>query len=101
MRNEHWYKELPNHIQKQFKKNVEATGGDFLSYLNKDISDDPYQFIDYAFTWDSTPEGDNYWCDLAEMLRDEYISDADFEAFYERHPDHSKRDEVINNYEIY
>lgn len=95
--NKDYYNLLPAHIKKQFKANLEDSGKSMLRYLAQ--SGSPGDFIDCAFTWSNTPEGDDYWADLNDMFMNGETSPEDFEAFFERYPEHSSR--IINNYPIY
>ena len=67
-------------VQVQFLKNYASLGKDISEMLlseydNKDISemllseyDNVYQFVGGNFFWDDTPEGADYWNDIANIF---------------------------------
>lgn len=101
MRNRVYYDALPEHIKKQFKiAREEQHYQDVDIYLHKE--GESREFIDDAFEWSKTKEDHDYWAEINELFKnDGSPAPEDFEYIYKNYPEHSKRDEVINNYPIY
>lgn len=74
----HWLGLLSKEDQILFCKNRVNLGpgtADYLpsykltiaQYLNMEFSSFA-QFIDYAFSWEDTPEGHRYWADISKVI---------------------------------
>jgi hypothetical protein len=74
----HWLGLLSKEDQILFCKNrvnLGANHADHLpfykltiaQYLNTEFSSFT-QFIDYAFSWEDTPEGHRYWADISQVI---------------------------------
>lgn len=96
--NQDYFNILPPHIQKQFLDNIEAEERDVEEYLSRNSGED---FINDAFTWSNTPQDHHYWNDIHDLFYGGVPELQDFESIYENYPEHSKRDEIINNYQIF
>ncbi len=58
--NKYWYYLMPNALRAQWESNV-INVDEFLEQENKSFFD----FIADSFKWDSTPEGEDYWLNIA------------------------------------
>lgn len=100
MTHQDYFNLLPIHIQKQLLENMKRQGKDSAKYFSEDTHS--YKFIDYALAWSDTEEGSSYWSSLDNLFRDDRLpTPEDFEEFYTRYPEQSKRDQIINSYAIY
>jgi hypothetical protein len=94
-----WFKTLPRHIQEQFRHNGIIQLKNLEIYLTEKRSGPA--FISGHFEWAKTREKDQYWLAIHSMYDNNKIGLEDFERLYNRFPEHSKRDEIINNYQIF
>ena len=55
-------------VQVQFLKNYASLGKDISEMLLSEY-DNVYRFVGGNFIWNDTPEGGDYWFDIAEIFR--------------------------------
>ena len=99
--NQEYFNLLPPHIRRQFAENIREADGNLALYLSQDNL--ASRFMYDAFHWTDTPEGDGYWVTIQDLFTNcgTDITPDDFIELYEDYPEHSKRDEIINDYQIY
>jgi hypothetical protein len=72
---------LNRFLRNVFKHNEDEGLGDNLEYFN--TSKDYIDWVNEAFTWADTPEGERYWSKIAVLHSDENYKDSIESIFIE------------------
>ena len=70
MKGKEYFKMLSETEQKKFKSNCD----DFVLVMEQE-NETFWIFIARSFTWEHSPEGINYWCEIANRKHDTKASD--------------------------